>query len=294
MIKRIQLIQASIKLKKTGEFIVAIAMTNRSVFKEDLLPSAMQSTVVTLPEFTEVQVIVRVPKRSGPPTEWTARQDGASDGDSSNPKDENKHTIKLLVDMQQADPVHNDQTRDGDATDSGADRNAREPKRFDTLMVKPSGTNIIKRLHGSRHATFAILFSGLRRSGIVDDIAKDMDWLAEYRKFASMPSVPSPHPYQVIMPKAFVSRFTWGHLIPNNAYWVLPVIIKMICLRRDMGGPVDYADNEDRLIGDDIPPNAHHVRDLRHPGRVRRKHNLRFMQLLTEMERTTRGTLTGA
>ncbi|GIJ88915.1 hypothetical protein Asppvi_007843 [Aspergillus pseudoviridinutans] len=136
----------------------------------------MQGTEVTLPEFTKVQVIVRVPKRSGPPTEWTASgftvpeyiedegfgaiqivlygQDGASDGDSSNPNDENKHTIKLLVNMQEADPVHIGQTRDGDATDSGADRNAREPKRFDTLMAKPSGPNIIKRLHGSRHATF--------------------------------------------------------------------------------------------------------------------------------------------
>ncbi|GIJ88916.1 hypothetical protein Asppvi_007844 [Aspergillus pseudoviridinutans] len=78
------------------------------------------------------------------------------------------------------------------------------------------------------------------------------------------------------MPKVFVSLLTRGHLNPSNAYWVLPVIMEMICLRRDMGGPVDWAD-EGRLIDDDISPNAHHVSDIRHPGRVRREHKLWFI-----------------
>ncbi|KAF5866133.1 hypothetical protein ETB97_000667 [Aspergillus alliaceus] len=74
MIKRIQLIPALIKLKKIGGSIVAIAMLERSAFKEDLLPPELKGMDVILPEFTEVQVIVRVHKGSGsgPATEWTA------------------------------------------------------------------------------------------------------------------------------------------------------------------------------------------------------------------------------
>ncbi|KAK1139333.1 hypothetical protein N8T08_001104 [Aspergillus melleus] len=72
MIKRIQLIPALIKLKSIGGSIVAIAMLERSAFKEDLLPPELKGMDVVLPQFTEVQVIVRVHKGSGPATEWTA------------------------------------------------------------------------------------------------------------------------------------------------------------------------------------------------------------------------------
>ncbi|KAE8423790.1 AAA domain-containing protein [Aspergillus pseudocaelatus] len=70
MIKRIQLIPASIKLKRIGESIVAIAMLDRYAFKEDLLPPEMKGMELILPEFTEVEVIVRVPQGSGPTMEW--------------------------------------------------------------------------------------------------------------------------------------------------------------------------------------------------------------------------------
>ena len=70
MIKRIQLIPACIKLRRIGESIVAIAILDKSAFKEDLLPPEMKGMELILPEFTEVEVIVRVPKRSGPAMEW--------------------------------------------------------------------------------------------------------------------------------------------------------------------------------------------------------------------------------
>jgi hypothetical protein len=72
MIKRIQLIPASIKLKRIGESIVAIAMLDRSAFREYLLPPDMKGMEVILPEFTEVQVVVRVPNCAGPSAEWKA------------------------------------------------------------------------------------------------------------------------------------------------------------------------------------------------------------------------------
>ncbi|RHZ67335.1 uncharacterized protein CDV56_108085 [Aspergillus thermomutatus] len=68
----------------------------------------------------------------------------------------------------------------------------------------------------------AILYSGLRRSNIIDDTADDTDWFAEYKQYANMQHLPTPPPYRLLMPKAFVSLFQRGHLAPQNAYWALP------------------------------------------------------------------------
>ncbi|PKX90618.1 uncharacterized protein P174DRAFT_267857 [Aspergillus novofumigatus IBT 16806] len=84
-----------------------------------------------------------------------------------------------------------------------------------------------------------------------------------------------------------VSRSKEDHLdpVPRAAYWALPVIVRMVCLRRDMGDPVDVSDST-ALIGDEIPPMRIMSVDLRHLPRVLQDYHVRFTQLVAEMKRS--------
>jgi hypothetical protein len=97
----------------------------------------------------------------------------------------------------------------------------------------------------------AILYSGLRQADLTDEATDDadVDWYQEYKQSAIMdklPSLPRTDPYRLLQPKAFVSLFRLGRLAPRDAYWALPVIMRLICLRRDMEDPVDCDDNRRR------------------------------------------------
>ncbi|GIK00384.1 hypothetical protein Aspvir_004407 [Aspergillus viridinutans] len=63
----------------------------------------------------------------------------------------------------------------------------------------------------------AILYSGLRRLEIMDDAVDEADWFAEYQRYANMLKLPSPPPYQLLQPKAFVSLFSRGPRPPGPA-----------------------------------------------------------------------------
>ncbi|RHZ56749.1 hypothetical protein CDV55_106106 [Aspergillus turcosus] len=77
--------------------------------------------------------------------------------------------------------------------------------------------------------------------------------------------------------------FDYGYITLRDAYWALPVIMRMVCLRRDMGDPADPADAADAngaCIGDEIPAMRIMSVDIKHPARVHRGHNIRFAQLM--------------
>jgi hypothetical protein len=134
----------------------------------------------------------------------------------------------------------------------------------------------------------AIFYSGLRRAGVMQEGGDDdseVDWFREYKQLADQAVLPSPPPYRHLQPKAFVSLFRLRHLAPKEAYWALPGIMRMLCLRRDMGDPIEAADPESGLIGDDIPPLRIMTIDLRNPPRIHKDHNTRFMKLLSEMKK---------
>lgn len=71
-IKRIQEIPSNITLHQIGTTIVAIVRLDKSFLKDDTLPTEMQGSDVVLPEFTDAQLTIRVPRRSGPLTELKA------------------------------------------------------------------------------------------------------------------------------------------------------------------------------------------------------------------------------
>ncbi|GFG14165.1 hypothetical protein IFM61392_08309 [Aspergillus lentulus] len=91
----------------------------------------------------------------------------------------------------------------------------------------------------------AILYSRIRRAGTILDRSDDgdVDWFHEYKQVATIAELPNRPPYKLLQPKAFLSLFRLGHLASRDAYWALQVIMRMICLRRDMGDPVDCDDN---------------------------------------------------
>lgn len=130
----------------------------------------------------------------------------------------------------------------------------------------------------------AILYSALRGAGTDDNNDGDFDWFSEYKRLAAMDRLPSPPPYELLQLKAFVSLFVRGYLAPRAAYWALPVIMRMICLRRDIGDPADGSDSG-ALIGDGIPAMRIMSVDIKHPERIHRDHNIRFAQLMAEMKR---------
>ncbi|GFF94245.1 LOW QUALITY PROTEIN: acid phosphatase [Aspergillus lentulus] len=66
--------------------------------------------------------------------------------------------------------------------------------------------------------------------------AANADWFPQYKRIANMPELPTPPPYRVLQPKAFMSLVCRRQ---RSAYWALPVIMRILCLRRDMGDPVD-------------------------------------------------------
>jgi hypothetical protein len=82
-----------------------------------------------------------------------------------------------------------------------------------------------------------------------------------------------------------VSLFRFGHLALKEAYWALPGIMRMLCLRCDIGDPIKAADPDSRLIGDDIPPLWIMTIDLRNPPRIHEGHNTHFLKLLSEMKK---------
>jgi hypothetical protein len=47
------------------------------------------------------------------------------------------------------------------------------------------------------------------------------------------PELPTPPPYRLLQPKAFVSLSSRGISRQRSAYWALPVITRICCLRRD-------------------------------------------------------------
>lgn len=103
----------------------------------------------------------------------------------------------------------------------------------------------------------AIFYSGLRHAGVLQEGGDDdseVDWFPHYKELVDQAALSSPPPYCLLQPKAFVSLFCFGHLAPKEAYWVLPGIMRMLCLRCDIGDPIEAADPESGLIGDDIPP----------------------------------------
>jgi hypothetical protein len=61
--------------------------------------------------------------------------------------------------------------------------------------------------------------------------------------------------------------------------------MRMIRLRRDMGDPIEAANPESGLIGDDIPPLRIMNIDVRNPPRIHEDHNTRFVKLLSEMKK---------
>ncbi|RLL93946.1 hypothetical protein CFD26_100675 [Aspergillus turcosus] len=85
---------------------------------------------------------------------------------------------------------------------------------------------------------------------------------------------------RLLQPKKFTSLFIGGYITLRDAYWALPVIMRMVCLRRDMGDPADAADANGACIGDEIPAMRIMSVDIKHPARVHRDHNIRFAQLM--------------
>lgn len=61
--------------------------------------------------------------------------------------------------------------------------------------------------------------------------------------------------------------------------------MRMLCLRRDIGDPIEAADPESGLIGDDIPPLRIMTINLQNPPRIHEDHNTRFVKLLSEMKK---------
>ncbi|KAH3002676.1 hypothetical protein KXV52_000701, partial [Aspergillus fumigatus] len=244
------------------------------------------------------------------------QMDGAGDGVGND--DENDLAIEQLAEMQ-AQTMEDDDT--AGQVDFGSGRKGRQVKRFDTHLSGWFGRVVCDEGHAAKtirtrvhqsvarleaeHVWFltatplynrafdlcgylAIFYSGLRRAGVLQEGGDDdseVDWFPHYKELADQAALPSPPPYRLLQPKAFVSLFRFGHLAPKEAYWALPGIMRMLCLRRDMGDPIEAADPESGLIGDDIPPLRIMTIDLRNPPRIHEDHNTRFVKLLSEMKK---------
>ncbi|KAL2815610.1 hypothetical protein BDW59DRAFT_153823 [Aspergillus cavernicola] len=63
---RIQEIPATISLRKVGPTIVAIARFDPEFINDNLLPEEMKGTAVSLPDLTDVQVILEVAQTNEP------------------------------------------------------------------------------------------------------------------------------------------------------------------------------------------------------------------------------------
>lgn len=71
-IRRIQEIPSTIVLRKVGPTIVANVRLDQDSLKDHIIPIEMQGTEVTLPEFTDIKLTIRIPQRSGSPSVWNA------------------------------------------------------------------------------------------------------------------------------------------------------------------------------------------------------------------------------
>jgi hypothetical protein len=61
--------------------------------------------------------------------------------------------------------------------------------------------------------------------------------------------------------------------------------MRMLCLRHDMGDPIEAADPKSGLIRDNIPPLRIMTINLQNPPRIHEDHNTHFMKLLSEMKK---------
>ncbi|KAL4889313.1 AAA domain-containing protein [Aspergillus ambiguus] len=71
-IRRIQEIPSMVTLRKLGPSIVASVCLDRDFLKDDIVPYEMRGSEVILPEYTDVKLTIRIPQKSGPPSEWNA------------------------------------------------------------------------------------------------------------------------------------------------------------------------------------------------------------------------------
>ncbi|GFF30514.1 hypothetical protein IFM61606_10550 [Aspergillus udagawae] len=182
--------------------------------------------------------------------------DGADDTDSA---DKNARIIKQLAELQ------GDEENSRVEDEVGSSQKARLGKRFKTLMSGWFGRVVCDEGHAAKtiwthvhqlvsqlkaeHIWFliatplynrafnisgylAILYSSIKHAGAIDDSSNDsdIDWFAEYKQFTSQVVLLTLPPYHLLQPKAFVSLFRLSHLMPRDAFWALPPIMRMTCL----------------------------------------------------------------
>ncbi|KAI9370901.1 hypothetical protein BJX61DRAFT_544160 [Aspergillus egyptiacus] len=113
-----------------------------------------------------------------------------------------------------------------------------------------------------------------------------IDPVAEYQPYSDLDSFEAldAPPYHLLSPRRFASLATKGHLAARRGYHCLPVIMRLLCLARDMGQPVDPRDLTVGIIGSDIPPLRMFTVELRHPAWAQRLHDRRWAKLLARIK----------
>ncbi|KAL4777915.1 hypothetical protein BJX76DRAFT_363239 [Aspergillus varians] len=114
-------------------------------------------------------------------------------------------------------------------------------------------------------------------------LAYSDDPIAEFKRYGDEASWAERVPYHLLSPRRFAALAQRGHLAARRGYHCLPVLMRMICLRRDMGHPVDPRDHTLGQIGQDIPPMRIMTYELRHPKWVQALHDIRYFQLVEKM-----------
>jgi hypothetical protein len=177
--------------------------------------------------------------------------DGAGN-DGNNKNNENNLAIKQLAEMQAAQTMDDDTAAGQDDFSSG--QKARQGKRFNTHLSRWFGRVVCDEGHAAKtiqtrvhqsvtrleaeHVWFltatplynqafnlcgylAIFYSGLQRAGVMQEGGDDdskVNWFREYKQLTDQAMLPSPPPYRLLQPKAFMSLFRLRHLAPKEAY----------------------------------------------------------------------------
>ncbi|KAF9883275.1 hypothetical protein FE257_003795 [Aspergillus nanangensis] len=102
--------------------------------------------------------------------------------------------------------------------------------------------------------------------------------LQRFQEFASLEEWEQ-QPWHLLEPRRFVALARGDGMTAHIGFYVLPVMMRLICLRRTISQKTDYGQ-----VGELIPPLRFMTVDLVHPARVQRVHNTRFMELAAGMK----------
>ncbi|KAE8345766.1 hypothetical protein BDV24DRAFT_159100 [Aspergillus arachidicola] len=128
-----------------------------------------------------------------------------------------------------------------------------------------------------------------------DESDSQNDPLYDYRFYSQKNPFPSPPPFYLLSPRRLAVVARQGSLTATAGFWILPVVLRLLCIQRRFGDAVsmDSKGKNHIIIGDDIPPGRIMTIDLKLPTKTQSRHDLTYsalIPLLKKADKSSEGT----